>query len=175
MPNIKQKNVGFFSSRGGEAITVSTLGALLFTLAAIAFGAVAKFASTTVYPFSYPFLHTPIHGFIPKIALDPPLPATPIFAALFTLGIYYFEKNIFYRRFHLAMKAGFAAVAACVLVFLSNLLSVLCEISGLRALDGLFYSADVAELPLLFVYYYLASLPLFFISGQIRRNIYALP
>jgi hypothetical protein len=175
MPNIKQKHGRFVDSRAGEAITVSASGALVFTLIAASLGAVAEFVSNTVYPFSYPFLHTPLHGFIPRIALRPPLPATLIFAALFTLGIYYFEKNIFYRRFHLALKACFAAIAACALVFVSNLLSAFCYILRIEYLSFIFYSTNVAELPFFLVYYYLTSLPLFLLSGMIRRNIYALP
>ena len=175
MPNIKQKNENFLLSRTGEALTVSAAGAIFYTLLAITAGAVAEFGSTTLYPFSYPFMHSPLHAFIPRIALEPPMPATLIFAALFTLGIYYFEKNIFYRRFNLALKAGFAAVAACVLVFLSSLLSILADTAGLAFFSLFFYSADVIELPALFIYYYLASLPIFFICGQIRRRIFALP
>ena len=94
---------------------------------------------------------------------------------VFTLVIYYFEKNIFYRRFNLALKAGFASVAACVLVFVSSLVSILSDISGFDYLSLLFYSADVTELPALFIYYYLASLPIFFLCGQIRRRIFVLP
>lgn len=175
MPNIKQKSENFILSRTGEAITASVTGAVLFTLIAMTVGAAAEFVSATLYPFSYPFIHAPLHTFIPRIALSPPLPATLIFAAGLTLGIYYFEKNIFYRRFHLALKAGFAAVAACVIVFLSSLLSILADIAELGFLSSLFYSAEVTELPALYVYYYLASFPLFFICGQIRRKIYALP
>ncbi len=175
MPNIKQKNENFLLSRTGEALTVSGAGAVLFTIFAMTAGAVAEFVSTTLYPFSYPFMHAPLHAFLPRIALSPPLPATPIFAAILTLGIYYFEKNIFYRRFHLALKAGFAAVTACVLVFISSLLSILADMAELGFFSLFFYSADVTELPALFVYYYLASLPIFFICAQIRRRIYALP
>jgi hypothetical protein len=103
------------------------------------------------------------------------MPATPIFAALLTLAIYYFEKNIFYRRINLTLKAGFASVAACVLVFISSLLSILADMGGLGKFSRFFYTASVAELPALFIFYYLTSLPLFFVCGQIRRKIYALP
>lgn len=175
MPNIKYKKENFLFSRGGEIIAVSAVGSLTFTLLAITVGITAEFVSTTIYPFSYPFMHMPLHSFVPQIALNPPIPATPIFAALFTLAIYYFEKNIFYRRINLALKAGFASIAACVLVFISSLLSILADMAGLGMFSRFFYSADVSELPALFIFYYLTSLPLFFLCGQIRRKIYALP
>jgi hypothetical protein len=175
MPNIKYQNNSFILSRTGEMLTVSCIGSTLFTLIAITLGTTVKYVSTTLYPFSYPFIHNPLHSFLPQIALNPPIPATPIFAALFTLAIYYFEKNVFYRRINLALKAGFASVAACALVFISNLLSILADMGGLGMFSRFFYTANVAELPALFIYYYLTSLPLFFISGEIRRKIYALP
>lgn len=175
MPNIKHRNEGFIFSRMGEMLTVAFAGGVLFSLLAITVGMVSMFVSTTLYPFSYPFMHMPLHSFLPQIVLYPPITATSIFAALLTLAIYYFEKNIFYRRINLALKAGFASVAACVLVFISNLLSILADMGGLGMISRFFYTANVAELPALFIFYYLTSLPLFFLSGQIRRKIYALP
>ena len=175
MPDIKRKRESFLSTRHGEAITVSAVGAVAFTLIATVIGAVAKFVSTTLYPFSYPFLHTPLHSFLPEIALEVPLASTLLFAALFTSGIYYFEKNIFYRRINLALKAGFAAIGACALVYISTLFSILADTGGLGLLSPFFYFADVNELPALFIYYYLTSLPIFFVCGQIRRRIFVLP
>jgi len=175
MPNIKDNKGSFLFSRGGEIIAVSAAGCIIFTLLAIVVGTTAEFISTTVYPFSYPFLHSPLHSFLPGIVLDPPLLPTLIFAALFTLGIYYFEKNIFYRRISLALKAGFAAIAACSFVFISSLIMILADTGGLTLPSTLFYLADVSELPALFIYYYLTSLPIFFVCGQIRRRIFSLP
>lgn len=175
MPIIKKEKRSFLSSRAGEAVTVGITGAIFFTLITTVLGAAARFVSTTVYPFSYPFLHSPLHAFVPRIAITPPFPTTPIFASLFTLGIYYFEKNIFYRRFHLALKAAFASIAACVLVFVSSLLYILSNTAGIGFVKIFLYRADVNELPALFIYYYLTSLPVFFICGQIRRKIFALP
>ena len=175
MPNIKDKKETFFFSKGGEIITVSAAGCTIFTVLATAAGMIAEFASTTVYPFSYPFLHSPLHSFLPKIVLDPPLISTLIFAALFSLGIYYFEKNIFYRRISLALKAGFAAIAACSFVFISSLFTILVDVGGVSLPSMLLYSADVNELPALFIYYYLTSLPIFLVCGQIRRRIFSLP
>ena len=175
MPAIKRKHESFLSTMYGEVITVTAIGALSFTLVATIVGVVAKSVSTTLYPFSYPFLHTPLHSFIPEIALDVPLVPTLIFAALFSLGIYYFEKNIFYRRINLALKAGFAAIAACSFVFISSLITILADVGGVSLPSTLLYSADVNELPALFIYYYLTSLPIFFVCGQIRRRIFLLP
>ena len=175
MPDIKRKSKSLQSSSKIEALTVSASGAVLYTLWAISVGAVSEFVSTTVYPFSYPFLHSPLHSFLPRIALEIPLPATPIFGAVFSSGIYYFEKNIFYRRINLLLKAGFAAVGACALVFVSSLIPILAEAGGLTLPHTLFYSADVGELPALFIYYYITSLPIFFFCGQIRRRMFALP
>ena len=175
MPNIKYKKGSFLFSRGGEIMAVSVAGCIVFTLLAVVVGMTAEFVSTTVYPFSYPFLHSPLHSFLPKIVLDPPLISTLIFAALFSLGIYYFEKNIFYRRISLALKAGFAAIAACSFVFISSLITILADVGGVSLPSTLLYSADVNELPALFIYYYLTSLPIFFVCGQIRRRIFSLP
>lgn len=175
MPNIKRKHKDFLYTKFGEELIVSISGAIVFTLIAVTSGWVATYASTTVYPFSYPFLHSPLHSLLPRLVQAPPIPATPIFAALFSLGIYHFEKNIFYRRFSLALKAGFASVAACTFVFISSLLSFISESVGIDMLGLFLYRADVGELPALFIYYYLTSLPMFFLSGQIRRRIFALP
>ena len=175
MPRIKQEKSSFIYTRTGEAVTVCAVGAITFTLMATVIGAIITFASNTVYPFSYPFIHSPLHSFIPDIALYPQIPATLFFSAIFTSSIYFFEKNIFYRRFHLALKAAFSAIAACVLVFISTLLSIICDMMGLAFLSSLFYSADVAELPILFIYYYLFSLPIFLFSDLIRRRVFALP
>lgn len=179
MPNIKpelQKGIkGYIHTREGERTLVLTVGGLIWALGAAAIGAAAVFVSETLYPFSYSFLHAPIHGYLPTVATAPGFAANLLFGALFSLSIYTFEKNIFYRRFHLALKALFASVAACAYVFVSGLVSYFLESAGFSALSLLFLTAEAVELPMLLVYYYIASLPVFALCDNIRRRIFLLP
>ncbi len=179
MPNIKpeqaKKLSTFLSTSKGELLTVSVIGTIAYTFAVSLIGFVLSFISQTLYPFSYPFLSSPLHTFLPRIAVSPSLPATLLFGALMTAAVYYFEKNIFYRRFHIILKACFSSIAACVLVFVSNLISALAEASGLGAVAFFLYSTEVSELPLLFLYYFLISIPVFALCDAIRRKIFGLP
>ncbi len=179
MPNIKHEHASklgeFLSTRSGEIITVGILGAVAYTTAVSIIGSVISFISQTVYPFSYSFISSPLHSYLPRIAVSPTLPASIIFGASLTLALYYFEKNIFYRRFHILLKSGFASIAACSFVFVSNLLAFAAEIAGLGGIDLLFFTVETNELPLLFIYYYLLSIPLFSLCDLIRRRIFGLP
>lgn len=179
MPNIKPELrrgfLGYIHTRQGETILVLTVGGVIWALGTAAAGTVAVFVSETLYPFSYAFFHTPLHEYLPTIATEPSFIANLLFGALFSLAVYTFEKNIFYRRFHLALKALFASVAACAFVFVSGLISYLFEISGLGALGFLFLEAEANELPSLVIYYYITSLPLFALCDSIRRRIILLP
>lgn len=179
MPNIKpelrQGIRSFIYTRHGELILILTVGGVLWALAAATAGAVAVFVSETLYPFSYAFLHTPLHKFLPLIATEPNFFANMLFGSLFTLAIYSFEKNIFYRRFHLALKALFASVAACAFVFVSGLISYLFESAGVGILSFFLLEADVYELPALIIYYFFAALALFSLCDSIRRRIFLLP
>ncbi len=174
MANIKPEAGGrlrnFWNSREGEIACVLVIGGILWTAGATVVGYTVSYISNVIYPFSYMFVHAPLASFLPRTATAPPLIGNLIFGALFSLAIYMFEKNIFYRRFHLALKAAFAAVAACVFVFLSRLLLILIGID-----TDIFITAEATELPQLFIYYYIASLPVFALSRLIRREIFLMP
>lgn len=179
MPNIKpeqaSKKSQFLSTSKGELMTVSVVGAVTYTFAVSLIGYILSFISQTLYPFSYSFLSAPLHTFLPQIAVSPPLAASLLFGALMTVGVYYFEKNIFYRRFHILLKVCFSSIAACVLVFVSNLIAALAEAAGIGALSYILYSTEVSELPSLFLYYFLLSIPVFALCDAMRRKIFGLP
>ncbi len=173
MANIKperRKNIrSLISSSLGEATTVSTVGAIGWVISAMAVGYTIRYISGSVYPFSYMLIHSPLHTFLPRSVYDPEFIADLIFGAAFTATIYYFEKNIFYRRYHISLKAMFAAVAGCVFVFVTGL------ISHAGILPFLFHNTVATELPWLFLYYYLMSLPVFALCNLIRREIFLFP
>ena len=179
MPNIKPERTrsisNFLSKRGGEITAVGAIGAVTYVLTVSLIGFVISFVSQAVYPFSYSFFTSPLHSYLPRVVVSPSPIASLIFGAAFTLAIYYFEKNIFYRRFHILIKAGFASIAACVALFISNLLSYVADQVGINGIDLLFFKVDAGELPILFIYYYLLSIPLFSLCDLIRRQIFALP
>lgn len=179
MPNIKRERSSiisnFLSTRGGETTTVGVIGAISYASAVLLIGFVIGFVSQAVYPFSYSFFTSPLHSYLPRIVVSPSLIGSFIFGAALTIALYFFEKNIFYRRFHILLKAGFASIAACVAVFISNLLAYAAESFGLNEINLFFYRADARELPILFIYYYLLSIPLFSLCDLIRRQIFALP
>jgi hypothetical protein len=169
VPYIKQKEESriklFLSTRWGEALTAAVLGGIFHAFISDLFVKLSVFASETLYPFTYPFFHAPLHSWIPETILNSHIIYQLIFSSGFALLIYYFEKNIFYRRFHLGLKTAFAAIAACVAVFVVGLFSYVLPIPEI-------YSA---ELPGLFIYNYLTLLPLFLFCDCIRRSIFALP
>ncbi len=179
MPNIKPEQTSklsqFLSTAKGELLTVSVIGAIIFGFAVSLIGFVLNFISQTLYPFSYSFLSSPLHTYLPRIAVSPSLPASLLFGALFTVAVYYFEKNIFYRRFNILLKAIFSSIAACAFVFVSNLISALAEVSELDVVTIFLYSTEVSELPLLSIYYFLLSLPIFALCDGLRRRIFGLP
>ena len=155
----------FLSTQWGEALTVSILGGIFRTFISLLFVKTCVFVSETLYPFTYPFFHAPIHSWIPTVVLESNPIYEIIFSLIFGLLIYYFEKNIFYRIFHLALKAAFAALAACVFVFVIGLFSSFLHLPVINATD----------LPALFIYHYLTLLPLFLFCDLIRRRIFLLP
>ncbi len=169
MPYIKPREESpikiFLSSRYGEAVTVAVLGGVFQTFGSSLFVKICVFVSETLYPFTYPFFHTPLHSWLPDAVLKSSLIYEFTFSVIFSLLIYYFEKNIFYRRFHLALKAAFAAVAACVFVFIIGLFSSFLPIPVIYE----------TELPGLFVYHYLTLMPLFLFCDLIRRRIFLMP
>lgn len=169
MPYIKPRNESpikiFLSSQYGEAATIAILGGIFRSFISILFIKICVFVSETLYPFTYPFFHTPLHSWLPDAVLKSSLIYEFIFSVIFSLLIYYFEKNIFYRRFHLAIKTAFAAVAACVYVFVAGLFSSFLPIPVI-------YSN---ELPGFFIYHYLTLLPLFLFCDYIRRRIFLMP
>ncbi len=169
MPQIKPREGSqikiFLSSRYGEAATVALLGGIFRTVLSLSFLRLCVFVSDTLYPFTYPFFHAPLHSWLPDAVLKSGLIYEFIFSVIFSLLIYYFEKNIFYRRFHLALKAAFATVAACVFVFVVGLFSSFLPIPVIYA----------TELPGLFVYHYLTLMPLFLFCDLIRRRIFFMP
>lgn len=179
MPNIKpelRKGIGsFIHTRQGELALVLIVGGVLWTLGAAAVGAAIVFVSETLYPFSYVFVRTPLHGYLPLTVTEPKWTANLIFGSSFTLAIYTFEKNIFFRRFNLALKSVFASVAACAFVFVSGSISYLFEFVGAGILSLFLFEADAPELPFLLIYYFLAALPLFSLCDGIRRRIFLLP
>lgn len=179
MPNIKpelRQGIGsFIHTRRGELVTVVVIGGILWALGTAAVGAALVFVSETLYPFSYSFINTPLHRYLPLIATEPKFIANLLFGSLFTLAVYTFEKNIFYRRFHIALKAVFASVAACAFVFVSGLISYLFELAGLGIISLFLLESDAAELPALFIYFFLTALPLFSLCDGIRRRIFLLP
>ncbi len=169
MPYIKPREESpiklFLSTRWGEALTAATLGGVFHTVIAVAFVRLCVFVSDTLYPFTYPFFHAPLHSWIPDAILKSNLIYQIAFSVTFSLLIYYFEKNIFYRRFPLVLKTAFAALAGCVYVFVFGLFSAFPPIHEVYA----------TELPALFIYHYLTLLPLFLFCDQIRRRIFLLP
>ncbi len=174
-PELKSRARRFIETRQGESAIVASAGSIFWTLGTALFGFLAVFVSETLYPFTYPFIHTPLHEFLPRIATEPYFAANILFGALFATAVYNFERNIFYRRFHLALKAAFAAIAACVFVFASGLISFIFDSWGIGILSVFFLEADAEELPGLLIYYYLASLPLFYLCDGLRRRIFLLP
>lgn len=169
MPYIKQREKSpvkmFLSSGWGEALTAAILGGAFRTVVALSFVRICVFVSDTLYPFTYPFLRTPLHSWLPDTVLESSLIYEIAFSAVFAVLIYYFEKNIFYRRFHILLKTSFAALAACVFVFTLGLLSPFIPVPEVYA----------TELPSLFIYHYLTLLPLFLFSDAVRRRIFVLP
>ena len=155
----------FLSTQWGEALTASILGGIFRTFISLLFVKTCVFVSETLYPFTYPFFHAPLHSWIPETILNSHIIYQLIFSSGFALLIYYFEKNIFYRRFHLGLKTAFASIAACVAVFVVGLFSSILPIPEI-------YST---ELPGLFIYNYLTLLPLFLFCDCIRRSIFVLP
>ena len=179
MPNIKPELRrgfrGYIHTRRGEALLVLSAGGFAWVLISATSGAIAVFVSETLHPFTYPFIHKPLHGYLPSVATQPRFFGNLIFGALFAFAVYTFEKNIFYRRFNLALKAFFASVVACAFVFISGLISYLFEFWGFGTLSLFLLEADVSELPALAIYYYLAALFLFPLCDNIRRRIFLLP
>lgn len=179
MPNIKpelRRGIqSYIHTRQGEIALVSVVGAVLFALGSAVVGYFLVFVSETLYPFSYSFIHKPLHSFLPRLVTEPRLIANLLSGWLLTLSVYFFQKNIFYRRFHLSLKALFSAVAACAFVFISSVISYLSESLGADTLSMLFLEATAEELPWLIIYYYFASLPVFALCDTIRRRIFLLP
>jgi len=179
MPNIKPEKASgitfFLSTPRGEFITIVTVGALLYTLAVSLIGLTFRFVSETIYPFSYPFLSSPLHSFLPTIIISPPLFSSLLFGGAITVAIYYFEKNIFYRRFHITIKTAFSAIAACAAVFISSIILYLSEIISFNVFVPVLYSAEAHELPILFIYYYILSYPIFSLCDALRRRLFGFP
>ncbi len=173
MPNIKPEQKNFFAkhirSAKGEAVCVALTGALAWSIGAASVGFALRYISRLVYPFSYMLIHAPLHTFLPSAVRDPVFSANLLFGAAFSLAVYYFEKNIFYRRFHISLKAMFAAVAGCAFVFAAGL------ISHAGILPFLFHYTEALELPWLFLYYYLMSLPVFGLCDLLRREVFLMP
>ncbi len=174
-PETKNKSERFLNTTEGEFCLVSTSSAALWALSAEIFARIALFVSDTLYPFTYPFFHTPLHGFLPRIAYQPPVAANLIFGALFGYTVYRFEKNIFYRRINKALRVAFGSIAACVLVFLSGLLAIADESYGFDLLSPLLLRSDASELPMLFVYYFFATFIVTSYCDAIRRRVFLLP
>ncbi len=179
MPYIKQREDSplklFLSTGWGEMLTVAILGGIFRSFVAVLFVKLCVFVSETLYPFTYPFFHTPLHGFLPRIAYRPPLAANLIFGAFFVYAVYRFEKNIFYRRLLKVIRAAFGAVAACVFVFLSGLLAFADEQYVLGVLSPVLLQAEATELPMLFVYYFFATLGITAFCDAVRRRVFLLP
>ncbi len=173
-PEMKSKTERFINTREGEFCLVTVSTAVVWALSAEIFARLAFFVSDTLYPFTYPFFHTPLHGFLPQIANQPPFAANLLFGAFFGYAVYRFEKNIFYRRLHKILRAAFGSVAACVFVFLSGLLALV-DGAGFGLLSPLLLQADVPELPMLFVYYFFATLGITAYCDAVRRRVFLLP
>lgn len=173
MPNIKpekeRKALLWLDTVKGEAITVAALGGSIWAFGAALGGYVIRYISELFYPFSYQFVHIPLHQLLPNVISEPNFTANLLFGMLYAPSIYFFEKNIFYRRLNIAIKALFAAVAACLYVFLMSFFSYF------GILGYFFMAAEAQALPALFVYYYLSSLPLFALCNTIRREIFLMP
>ena len=179
MPNIKPEKQGrfvlFLNSREGEFCLVSLSCAAFWALSAEIFARIAFFISDTLYPFTYPFFHTPLHAFLPRLAYKPSFAGNIVFGAVFGYTVYRFEKNIFYRRLNKSLRASIGAVAACVFVFTTGLIAFADETAGLGALAPLLLSAEINELPALFVYYFFTSLGFTAYCDTLRRQIFLLP
>lgn len=179
MPNIKPELRSgvrnFIETRQGETLLVMTVGAVFWYLFSFLAGRLAVFVSETLYPFTYAFFHTPLHAYLPEIVTETKFAAELIFGALFSAAIYTFEKNIFYRRFRLPIKAIFASVAACTFVYLSGAFLLLLERAGFFGASLFLLGADAGELPALLLYYGIASLPVFYLCDTVRRRIFKLP
>lgn len=174
-PELKSKTERFINTREGEFCLVAISCAVLWATAAEIFGRIALFVSDTLYPFTYPFFHTPLHGFLPRIAYQRAFAANLIFGGLFGYVIYRLEKNIFFRRLNKAVRAAFGAVGACVIVFISGLLAFADDNFGLGMLSFLLLGADAEELPMLFAYYFFAALGITAFCDAIRRRVFLLP
>lgn len=179
MPNIKpeerSKFALFLNSREGEFCLVALSCAALWALSAEIFARIAIYISDTLYPFTYSFFHTPLHAFLPRLAYQPPLAANLLFGAAFGYTVYLFEKNIFYRRMSILLRAAFGAVAACVIVFLSGLLGFADEAVSLGLLSPLLLSAEANELPMLLAYYFFATIEITAYCDAVRRRVFLLP
>lgn len=173
-PELKSKTARFLSTSSGEFCLVTLSCAAVWSLSAEIFARIALFVSETLYPFTYPFFHTPLHGFLPRLAYHPPFAANLIFGAFFGYAVYRFEKNIFYRKLHKALRAAFGSVAACVVVFLSGLLAFI-DGAGFGLLSPFLLQADAPQLPMLFVYYFFATFGITAYCDAIRRRVFLLP
>ena len=174
-PESKHRLMRFLNTSEGEFCLVAASGGLLWALTAEIFARLALFVSDTLYPFTYPFFHTPLHGFLPRIAYRPQFAADLIFGAFFAYAVYRFEKNVFFRRLNKAVRGAFGAVAACVFVFISGLLAFADGEVGLGLLSPLLLQADAAELPMMFVYYFFATLGIIAYCDAVRRRVFLLP
>lgn len=179
MPNIKPEEMNraarFIYTREGEFCLVAASCGLLWALAAELFAKLALFVSKTLYPFTYPFFHTPLHEFLPTVGHSPSFAANLIFGAFFGYALYFFEKNIFYRRIPKPIRAMFGSIAACVIVFISGLIAFADDSYGLGLLSFLFLSAEPDQLLHLLGYYFFAVLCITSFCDTIRRQVFLLP
>ena len=90
-PELKSKRERFLYSAEGEFLLVSLANAVVWAISAMVFARITLFISDTLYPFTYPFFHTPIHGFLPRLTVKPSFWANLIFGAVFGYAIYRFE------------------------------------------------------------------------------------
>ena len=174
-PEGKSKAARFLNTLEGEFCIVAGGGALLWSLSAEIIARLVLFISDTLYPFTYSFFHTPLHGFLPRIAYRPYFTANLIFGAFFVYAVYRYEKRIFYRRLNILIRAAFGSIAACAFVFLSGLLAFADDKLGLGLLSALLLQAEVYELPALFVYYFIGTLGITAFCDAIRRRVFLLP
>lgn len=174
-PERHNKTARFLNTLEGEFCLVAASSALIWALSSEIFARLALFVSDTLYPFTYPFFHTPLHGFLPQIAYRPPFAANLIFGAFFGYAVYRFDKNLFYRRLNKIIRAAFGSVAACVFVFISGLLAFADVQYALGFLSPVLLQADTAELPMLFIYYFFATLGITAFCDSLRRRVFLLP
>ena len=165
----------FLSSQKGEALILLFSGGAFWSIWIYITGGIIRYVSGLIYPFTYIILPLPLDEYLPQLMISPSLGVSFFFGALLAFYIYRFEKNVFFRRIHILLRALFAAIAASAFVFICSVAVILLSDSGIAQIVSFFPKAAPIELPALLILLYLYSFPLISLCDLIRRRIFILP